>query len=65
MDHKDFSNFNWLNESSIRFENEAMVLYAPKDSDFFCNNGTVSEEGITPSSLTNAPFFTQRFPGIL
>ncbi|MDF9841699.1 MULTISPECIES: DUF1349 domain-containing protein [unclassified Paenibacillus] len=63
MDHKDFSNFKWLNESSIRFENEEMVLYAPKDSDFFCNNGTVSEEGITPSSLTNAPFFYTEVSG--
>ncbi|AIQ45792.1 hypothetical protein R70723_07785 [Paenibacillus sp. FSL R7-0273] len=63
MDHKDFSSFNWLNESSIRYENEEVILYAPKDSDFFCNNGTVSEEGITPSSLTNAPFFYTEVSG--
>lgn len=53
----DFHNFHWLNESHIRFEDEKAILYAPAGSDFFCNNGAISEDGITPNSLCNAPFF--------
>lgn len=63
MGQTDFENFNWLNPSSIRFENEAMILHAPEHSDFFCNNGAVSEEGATPSTLANAPFFFTEVSG--
>lgn len=40
-----------------------MIMYAPEQTDFFCNNGAVSEEGITPESLTNAPFFYKEVNG--
>lgn len=53
----DFRNFHWLNESSIRFDKEKAILYAPPKSDYFCNNGAISENGITPDTLNNAPFF--------
>lgn len=63
MPKSDFANFHWLNESSIRFEEEKVILHAPAQSDFFCNHGVVSEEGITPESLTNAPFFFTEVSG--
>ncbi|MBA9087945.1 hypothetical protein FHR92_004438 [Fontibacillus solani] len=34
-----------------------MIMHTPEKIDIFCNNGAVSEEGITPESLANAPFF--------
>lgn len=63
MQHTNFRGFEWLNESSVRFEDELMVLYAPEKSDFFCNNGAISDEGITPKTLTNAPFFFKEVSG--
>lgn len=38
-------------------------IYAPAQSDFFCNNGAVSEEGITPETLCNAPFYFTEIEG--
>ena len=50
--------FSWLNESELKREEEGkLVIFAPAGTDFFCNNGTVSEEGITPESLHNAPYY--------
>ena len=34
-----------------------MNIEAPGESDFFCNNGAIAQKGITPETLTNAPFF--------
>ena len=47
--------FQWLNKGNITTENGKIEIYAPAQSDFFCNNGAVSEEGITPETLCNAP----------
>jgi len=63
MKQTDFQNFYWLNKSSIRFEEGKMVLHAPEGSDFFCNNGAVSEDSITPNTLCNAPFFYTEVAG--
>jgi regulation of enolase protein 1 (concanavalin A-like superfamily) len=63
MDETMFNSFQWLNKSEIRFEADKMVIYAPAASDFFCNNGAISEEGITPASLQNAPFFYTEVEG--
>ncbi|MNW40195.1 hypothetical protein D3C74_173030 [compost metagenome] len=63
MRNQDFENFSWLNESHITFEDDKMIMYAPEKTDIFCNNGAVSEEGITPESLTNAPFFYKEING--
>ncbi|WP_018883514.1 DUF1349 domain-containing protein [Paenibacillus massiliensis] len=63
MRNQDFDNFFWLNESHISFEDDKMIMYAPEKTDIFCNNGAVSEEGITPESLANAPFFYKEVCG--
>ena len=47
---------HWINEGEIRREGRRIEIYAPAQSDFFYNNGSVNEEGITPESLCNAPF---------
>lgn len=48
--------FKWINEGSMTRKNDCIEIYAPESSDFFYNNGAISEEGITPESLCNAPF---------
>lgn len=58
-----FEKFRWLNESSVKKEENKIIVYATKESDFFCNNGAVSEEGITPESLCNAPYFYTEIMG--
>ncbi len=63
MKKNDFEQFRWLNESSALFENDKLKIHAPAKSDFFCNNGAVSDEGITPESLTNAPFYYTEVTG--
>ena len=42
--------FKWLNEGQIKTENNKIEMFAPAQSDFFFNNGSVSAEGITPES---------------
>lgn len=49
--------FHWLNKSELKTDGNVISIYAPEASDFFCNNGAISEEGITPESLCNAPFY--------
>lgn len=39
------------------------MIEAPGESDFFCNNGAISQEGITPETLHNAPFFYTEVSG--
>jgi len=55
--------FKWLNESAINKTGDRWEITAPKESDFFCNNGAVGEEGITPESLSNAPFYYAEISG--
>lgn len=55
--------FKWLNESAINKTGDRWEITAPKESDFFCNNGAVGEEGITPESLSNAPFYYTEING--
>jgi len=57
MDLTEFNNFKWINESKLINEGNRLIIEAPGESDFFCNNGAIAQEGITPESLTNAPFF--------
>jgi hypothetical protein len=56
MDKTGFSHFKWINESKLIHEGNRLMIEAPGESDFFCNNGAIAQEGITPESLTNAPF---------
>ncbi|CAM5716887.1 putative Regulation of enolase protein 1 [Streptomyces afghaniensis 772] [Streptomyces afghaniensis] len=56
-------NFNWINESTIVEGDGRIEIYAPQETDFFCNNGTIGTEGITPQSLCNAPFYYTEVAG--
>ncbi len=49
--------FNWINPGKITVTDNRIEILAPAQSDFFCNNGSIGEEGITPESLCNAPFY--------
>ena len=55
--------FDWINQSQIKESGDRIEIYAPAQSDFFCNNGAVGEEGITPESLCNAPFYYTQVQG--
>ena len=56
--------FQWLNKGNIDIdENGKITIYAPAGTDFFCNDGTISEEGVTPESLHNAPFYYTEISG--
>ena len=55
--------FKWINESTISKTGNRWEILAPTESDFFCNNGAVGEEGITPESLSNAPFYYTELEG--
>ena len=56
-------NFAWINQSEIKESGDRIEIAAPGQSDFFCNNGAVGEEGITPESLCNAPFYYTEVKG--
>ncbi len=55
--------FQWMNESEIKKENGRIEILATPMSDFFCNGGGESEEGITPESLSNAPYYYTELEG--
>ena len=55
--------FEWINPGQITQSGDRIEIYAPAQSDFFCNNGAIGEEGITPESLCNAPFYYTEFAG--
>ena len=50
-------NFKWLNESKIVETPTKITILAKEKSDFFRNPGAVGEDGITPESLSNAPYY--------
>ena len=49
--------FQWMNQSEIKTAGNRIEIMATPQSDFFCKSGSVSEEGITPESLQNAPYY--------
>ena len=55
--------FEWMNESSIEKSGDCWKIFPSPKSDFFCNNETVGKEGITPASLSNAPFYYTQVSG--
>ena len=55
--------FKWLNEGQVKKDGDKIEIFAPAQSDFFFNNGTIGEEGITPESLCNAPFYYTEITG--
>ncbi|WP_336774331.1 DUF1349 domain-containing protein [Paenibacillus sp. MMO-58] len=50
-------NFEWMNKSEIIETDGRIEILATEKSDFFINPGAVADEGITPESLCNAPFY--------
>ena len=59
-------NFQWLNESNLTKEGEKITIYAPAGTDFFCNDGTVSERKALPRNLfTMHLFIIPNFPATL
>jgi uncharacterized protein len=58
-----FREFKWLNESNAKFSGDCLVIDAPAKTDFFCNNGAISQSGITPETLCNAPFYYTEVTG--
>ena len=55
--------FQWMNQSEIRRDGTRIEIMATPQSDFFCNSGSVNEEGITPESLSNAPYYYTEVDG--
>lgn len=55
--------FKWINKSKININEDQIEIFAPPQSDFFYNNGSINEEGITPESLCNAPFYYTELTG--
>lgn len=55
--------FQWMNESSITVKDNRIEIYAPGGSDIFCNNEDKGEEGITPETICNAPFYFTEVTG--
>ena len=60
---KNMKNFSWMNESKAVERNGKITLLATEKSDFFRNPGAVGEDGITPESLSNAPFYYTEVTG--
>ncbi len=52
----DFSNFKWINESSIQIDGDNVVIDAPGHTDWF-NNPIPNEDGTFETPVANAPFF--------
>ena len=55
--------FKCLNEGTVKTNGNNIEIFAPAQSDFFFNNGAIGEEGITPESLCNAPFYYTEITG--
>lgn len=55
--------FKLINQGQIKTENDRIEMIAPAHSDFFYNNGAVGENGVTPKSLCNAPFYYTEISG--
>lgn len=51
----DFSNWKWLNESSMLQSKDDIVILAPENTDWF--NNPVPENGTISAPVANAPFF--------
>lgn len=58
-----FREFKWLNESDAKLIGDRLAIDAPAKTDFFCNNGAISQSGITPETLCNAPFYYMEVAG--
>lgn len=52
-----------MNESRLTESKDRLELYAPAHTDFFCSSESAGEEGITPESLCNAPYYYTELKG--
>ncbi|PAD68183.1 hypothetical protein CHH83_15000 [Bacillus sp. 7586-K] len=57
MNKDSFDRFKWINESKAEFSQDTLIIEATAKSDFFCDNGVVSDSGVLPQNLLNAPFY--------
>jgi regulation of enolase protein 1 (concanavalin A-like superfamily) len=57
-----FSDFKWLNESSLRMDGNKLIIQAPPVSDFF-NNPNSKNEGTISEFAANAPFYYTEVTG--
>lgn len=55
--------FNWLNESKVEKKGNAIEIYAPAKSDFFCGGNVTSDEGSLPENICNAPYYYTEVSG--
>lgn len=55
--------FKWLNESKVTITDDRIEMLASPGSDFFCSSESAGEEGITPESLCNAPYYYTEIKG--
>lgn len=55
--------FNWLNESKVEKNGNAIEIYAPAKSDFFCGGDITSDEGSLPVNSCNAPYYYTEISG--
>ena len=55
--------FKWMNESRISGSKERLEMYAPARTDFFYSSESAGEEGTTPESLCNAPYYYTELKG--
>lgn len=55
--------FKWLNESKVTITGDRIEMLASPRSDFFCSSESAGEEGITPESLCNAPYYYTEIKG--
>lgn len=52
----DFTNWKWINESSIETNGDEVKIYAPANTDWF-NNPIPNADGSLSATVANAPFF--------
>lgn len=59
----DYKRFQWINPGNMRLEAGKLIIDAPAKTDFFCGGEDLSEEGIIPVSLCNAPYLYTEVEG--
>lgn len=57
----DNYSFKWINESKVEYKEDAIILYAPKHTDYF--NSPIKENGFFPASIANAPLYYTELTG--
>lgn len=63
MKQSDLKAFSMMNTSEVAFDLDTLRIDAPAGTDFFCSDGLVSETGVNPKNLSNAPFLHKEVEG--